>query len=90
MMQFLTGEQGAPALCDFPGTNHFLRVENAGTSLVSNGFASLVSFFASLLAIPLACQCCLHATLFTGFQIVGVTLNFLDDVLLLYLPLKPA
>src|SRR5580658_9422217 len=49
-----------------------------------------VSLFASLLAIPLACQCCLHATLFTGLQIVGVTLHFLDNVLLLYLPLKPA
>src|SRR5580658_9389232 len=50
----------------------------------------LVSLFASFLAIPLACQCCLHATLFTGLQIVGVTLHFLDNVLLLYLPLKPA
>src|ERR1019366_6119829 len=45
----------------------------------------LVSLFASLFAIPLACQCCLHATLFTGLQIVGVTLHFLDNVLLLYL-----
>src|SRR5580658_3758292 len=49
-----------------------------------------VSLFASLLAIPLACQCCLHAALLTGLQIVGVTLYFLDDVLLLYLPLEPA
>ena len=50
----------------------------------------LVCLFTSLLAIPLACQCCLHAALLTGLQIVGVTLYFLDDVLLLYLPLKPA
>ncbi len=50
----------------------------------------LVSLFASLLAIPLACQCCFHAALLTGLQIVGVTLYFLDNVLLLYLPLKPA
>jgi hypothetical protein len=50
----------------------------------------LVSLFASLLAIPLACQCCLHAALLTGLQIVGVTLYFLDNVLLLYLPLEPA
>jgi hypothetical protein len=50
----------------------------------------LVSLFASLLAIPLACQCCLHAALLTGLQIVGVTLYFLDNVLLLYLPFKPA
>src|SRR5580658_9659293 len=50
----------------------------------------LVSLFASFLAIPLACQCCLHAALLTGLQIVGVTLHFLDIVLLLYLPLEPA
>jgi hypothetical protein len=50
----------------------------------------LVSLFASFLAIPLACQCCLHAALFTRLQIVGVTFYFLDNVLLLYLPLKPA
>jgi len=50
----------------------------------------LISLFTSLLAIPLACQCCLHATLFTGLQIVGVTLDFLDNVFLLNLPLKPA
>ena len=50
----------------------------------------LVSLFASFLAIPLACQCRLYATLFTGLQVVGVTLHFLDNVLLLYLPLKPA
>src|ERR1700733_11080287 len=49
-----------------------------------------VGFFASFLAIPLACQCCLHAALLTGLQIVGVTLYFLDNVLLLYFPLKPA
>ena len=52
--------------------------------------SKLVSLFASLLAIPLACQCCFHAALLTGLQIVGVTFYFLDDVLLLYLPLKPA
>ena len=50
----------------------------------------LVLLFTSLLAIPLARQSCLDTTLFARFQIVGVTLNFLDDVLLLYLPLKPA
>ena len=50
----------------------------------------LVCLFASFLAIPLACQCCLHAALLTGLQVVGVTLDFLNDVLLLYLPLEPA
>jgi hypothetical protein len=50
----------------------------------------LVSLFASLLAIPLARQSCLDAFLLTGLQVVGVTLDFLDDVFLLYLPLEPA
>ncbi len=50
----------------------------------------LILLFTSLFAIPLACQCCFHAALFTGFQVVGMTLDFLDNVFLLYLPLKPA
>lgn len=50
----------------------------------------LILLFASLLAIPLASQSCLHALFFAGLQIVGVTLYFLDNVLLLYFPLKPA
>jgi len=49
-----------------------------------------VLLFASLFTIPLARQSCLDAALLTGFQVVGVTLDFLDDVLLLYLPLEPA
>ena len=49
----------------------------------------LVLLFTSLLAIPLARQCFLDATLFTGLQVVGVTFDFLDDVFLLNLPLKP-
>ena len=50
----------------------------------------LLCFFAGLLAIPFPRQRFFHATLLTGLQIVGVTLHFFDDVLLLYLPLKPA
>ncbi len=50
----------------------------------------LVLLFASLLAIALAGKGCLHALLLTRLQVVGVTLYFLDDVLLLDLPLKPA
>jgi hypothetical protein len=48
-----------------------------------------VLFFASFLAIPLACQSFLDALLFAGLQVEGVTLDFLDDVFLLYLALKP-
>ena len=50
----------------------------------------LVLLFTSLLAIPLARQSCLDATLLAGLQVIGVTLHLFDDVLLLYLPLEPA
>jgi hypothetical protein len=50
----------------------------------------LVLFLTCLLAIPLAGQCGLDTLLFARLQVVGVTLDFLDDVLLLYLPLEPA
>ena len=49
-----------------------------------------ILLFASLLTVPLARQGCLDAALLAGLQIIGVTLYFLDDVLLLYLPLEPA
>ena len=50
----------------------------------------LVLFFASFFAIPLASERLFHTALFTGLQVEGVTLDFLDNVLLLYLTLKPA
>ena len=50
----------------------------------------LVLLFASLLAITLAGQSRLHTLLLAWFEVVGVTFNFLDDVFLLNLPLKPA
>ena len=56
----------------------------------SRDYKNLVLLFTSLLTIPLACQSCLHATLFAWLEVVGVTLYFLDDVLLLDLTLKPA
>ena len=51
---------------------------------------NLILLFTSLFTIPLARKGCLDAALLTGLQIIGVTLDFLDDVLRLYLPLKPA
>ena len=51
---------------------------------------NLILLFTSLFTIPLARKGCLDATLLTGLQVVGVTFDFLDDVLCLYLPLKPA
>jgi hypothetical protein len=65
-------------------------MENLPVSKTGASPGLLVLLFASLLAIPLARQCCLNATLFTWFQIVGVTLDFLDDVLLLYFPFEAA
>jgi hypothetical protein len=50
----------------------------------------LVLLFTCLLPIPLARECFLDALTFAGLQVEGVTLYFLDDVLLLHLPLKPA
>ena len=50
----------------------------------------LILLFTSLFAIPLACQRLFYAALFTGLKVKGVTLDFLDDVLLLYLAFKPA
>jgi hypothetical protein len=50
----------------------------------------LILLFPSLLSIPLARQGCLDAALLAGLQVVGVTLDFLDDVLLLHLPLETA
>ena len=48
----------------------------------------LILLFTSLFSIPLARQSCLDAALLAGLQVVGVTFHFLDDVLLLYLPLE--
>ena len=50
----------------------------------------LILLFTSLLTIPLARQRFLDAALFAGLEVEGVTLHFLDDVLLLYFTLKPA
>jgi hypothetical protein len=50
----------------------------------------LFRFPAALLPVPFTCQRLLHPLLLTGLQIKGVTFYFFDDVLLLYLPLKPA
>jgi hypothetical protein len=68
-----------------------LRISTEGIGVVQTTVVpELVLLFASLLTIPLARQSCFDATLFAGFQVVGVTLDFLDDVLLLYLPLESA
>ena len=86
--------KAAPALSNLLEIYRCSTTEIAGapqlTIKVQQTSFKLVGLFTSLLAIPLACQRRLHATLFTGLQIVGVTLHFLDNVLLLNLPLKPA
>jgi len=57
---------------------------------ISRRFITSILLFTSLLAVPLARQSCLDAFLFAGLQVVGVTLYFLDNVLLLHLPLESA
>jgi hypothetical protein len=64
--------------------------EDTEAAHVTIRFLKLVLLFASLLTIPLARQSRLYAFLFARLQVVGVTLDFLDDVFLLNLPLKPA
>jgi hypothetical protein len=48
----------------------------------------LFLFFSCFFAAALARQCFLYPLLLTGFQVKRVTFYFLNDVLLLYLPLK--
>lgn len=63
-------------------------MENGTKYRVENRTKCLVLFLTNLLAIPLACQCFLHALLLAGLQVKGVTLDFLDDVFLLHLALE--
>ncbi len=48
----------------------------------------LVLLFTNLLAVPLACECFLHAFLFAWFQVKGVALDLFDNVFRLYLTLE--
>src|ERR1700723_2178954 len=57
---------------------------------ISRRFLTSILLFTSLLAVPLARQSCFDAFLFAGLQVVRVTLDFLDNVLLLNLPLESA
>jgi hypothetical protein len=56
---------------------------------MSRSGSELVLLFTSLFAIPLAGQSCLDTLLLAGLQVVGMTLDFLDNVFLLHLALKP-
>ena len=81
----------APCRSDFPtefGGFHF-PLKAIGT-INSRRVKSSILLFASLLTISLARQRCLDTLLFARLQIIGVTLDFLDDVLRLNLSLEPA
>src|SRR5215475_11939568 len=54
------------------------------------GPTKLFLFFSGFLAAALARQRLFHPLLLAGLQVKGVTLHFLDYVLLLYLPLEAA
>ena len=51
---------------------------------------NLVLLFPSFLPAPLSRERFFNALLFAGFQIEGVPLNLLDDVLLLHFPFESA
>ena len=50
----------------------------------------LVLLFACLLTIAFPCESFLHAAFFARFQVEGMPLNFLDNVLLLDLTFEAA
>jgi len=50
----------------------------------------LILLFARFFTATLACERFFHPLLLAGLQVKGVTFHFLDDVFLLYLPLKTA
>ena len=52
--------------------------------------ADLILLLARLLSTALASERFFDSLLLAGLQVKGVTFHFLDDVFLLYLPLKPA
>lgn len=56
----------------------------------SHGPDGLILLLARFLTASLARQRFFHPLLFTRLQLKGVTFHFLDDVLLLYLPLEAA
>jgi hypothetical protein len=53
-------------------------------------YASLILLFARFLASSLASESRLYTLLFAGLQVKGVSLDLLDNVFLLHLPLEAA
>jgi hypothetical protein len=64
-------------------------VEGRATTC-SCGPVFLLLLLACFLACALARQCFLDPLFLAGFQVEGVTLDFLNDVLLLHFPLEAA
>jgi hypothetical protein len=73
-----------------PIPESYCRNEKGRHGLAGGLCEALVLLFTSLLAAALSRQCFLQSSLFTRLQVVGVTLYFLNDVLLLHLPLEAA
>src|SRR5258707_11166050 len=67
------------------------RISSAknGPSPLANGPFSLVLFLTCFLAAALASQPFFYSLPLAGLQVKRVTLYFLDNVLVLYLPLEP-
>ena len=85
--QLKTPVTATTALMNFPTTFPGRRVKRPG---FYNRTIALVLLTARFLAITFSRQRFLHPALFTGLQIVGMTLDFLNYVFLLDLPFEPA
>jgi hypothetical protein len=76
-------------LRDLDKNNFLLRKQNRPPP-GGDGPYELVLLFTSLLTAPFTRQSFFHALLLAWFEVKGMSFDFLDDVFLLYLPLKAA
>ena len=75
---------------DIKVPNNGSKVKAQGRVCDSDPAAELVLLFASLLAAALARQRFLHSLLLARLEVKGVTLHFLNNVLLLHFALEAA
>ena len=73
----------------FP-TSFLQKTGLSGRTARSDVLLTLVLLPARLLAIAFARQSLLRPAFLAGFQIIGMPLDFLDDIFLLDLPFEPA
>jgi hypothetical protein len=76
-------------LRELPKNNPLLRKQNRPPP-GGDGPYELILLFTSLFTTPFTRQSFLHAFLLAWFEVKGMSLDFLDNVFLLYLPFKAA